>query len=61
MSQAEVARELGVHRVTVSRWERGVGSMPRYRELILSHLENLEPSEAGSYKRAGRPKKPKEK
>lgn len=37
-SQSQVARELGVHVMTVSRWERGEIPIPRMAELALAAL-----------------------
>lgn len=38
-SQSELARELGVNVITVSRWERGAVKIPRMAELALSSLK----------------------
>lgn len=37
-TQAEVAAALGVHRVTVARWESGALAMPRMAQLALLAL-----------------------
>jgi DNA-binding transcriptional regulator YiaG len=37
-SQSELARELDVHVLTVSKWERGVVPVPRMAALALSAL-----------------------
>jgi DNA-binding transcriptional regulator YiaG len=38
-SQAQLARELDVDVMTVSRWERGAVQIPRMAELALSALK----------------------
>jgi len=38
-SQSELAKELGVPVITVSRWERGVVPVPRMAELSLASLK----------------------
>jgi DNA-binding transcriptional regulator YiaG len=38
-SQSQVARELDVDVMTISRWERGVMPIPRMAELALSSLK----------------------
>ena len=39
LTQAQLARELDVDVITVSRWERGVHPIPRYIELALEAIE----------------------
>jgi DNA-binding transcriptional regulator YiaG len=38
-SQSQLARELDVHVLTVSKWERGVVPIPRMAELALLSLK----------------------
>ena len=38
-SQSQLARELDVHVLTVSKWERGVVAIPRMAELALLSLK----------------------
>jgi transcriptional regulator with XRE-family HTH domain len=38
-SQSELARELDVNVMTISRWERGAVEIPRMAELALSALK----------------------
>lgn len=38
-SQSQLARELGVHVMTLSRWEREALPIPRMAELALSFLK----------------------
>jgi transcriptional regulator with XRE-family HTH domain len=38
-TQAQLARELEVDVVTVSRWERGVHPIPKYIELAIEAIE----------------------
>jgi DNA-binding transcriptional regulator YiaG len=38
-SQSQLARELDVHVLTVSKWERGVVPVPRMAELALVSLK----------------------
>ena len=39
LTQAQLARELDVDVITISRWERGVHPIPRYIELALEAIE----------------------
>jgi transcriptional regulator with XRE-family HTH domain len=39
LTQAQLARELGVDTITVSRWERGVYPIPAYIGLAVEALE----------------------
>ena len=39
MTQDDLARELGVKMMTVSRWERGVYPIPRHIELAIEAIE----------------------
>jgi transcriptional regulator with XRE-family HTH domain len=39
LTQSQLARELDVDVITVSRWERGVHPVPRYIELALEAIE----------------------
>ena len=39
LTQAELAAELGVHVLTVSRWERGIRAIPEMLDLALEALE----------------------
>lgn len=38
-SQSELARELGVHPMTVSKWERGEQAVPPFLVLALKYLD----------------------
>jgi DNA-binding XRE family transcriptional regulator len=40
LTQEELARVLGVYRVSVNRWEKGVRSIPSFLPLALEALEN---------------------
>ncbi|HEX8473220.1 MAG TPA: helix-turn-helix transcriptional regulator [Pyrinomonadaceae bacterium] len=42
LSQAKLAERLGVDTMTVSRWERGVRSIPTYIALALEAIEMRE-------------------
>jgi transcriptional regulator with XRE-family HTH domain len=46
-SQSEVARELDVDVMTISRWERGVIPIPRMAELALSALKPKQKTKEG--------------
>jgi DNA-binding transcriptional regulator YiaG len=46
-SQSQLARELDVHVVTVSKWERGVVPIPRMAEMALSSLKPRRKNEEG--------------
>lgn len=46
-SQAELARELDVDVMTISRWERRVMPIPRMAELALSALEPKQKTKEG--------------
>ena len=39
LQQSELAELLGVHAMTVSKWERGVQAIPPFMELALETLE----------------------
>jgi DNA-binding transcriptional regulator YiaG len=39
LTQAQLARELEVDVITVSRWERGVHPIPKYIELAIEAIE----------------------
>jgi transcriptional regulator with XRE-family HTH domain len=39
LTQAQLARELDVDVITVSRWERGVHPIPKYIELAIEAIE----------------------
>ena len=41
LSQPELARELGVHPMTISKWERGVHAIPDMVDLALRGLEHV--------------------
>ncbi len=41
LSQAKLAARLGVHPLTVSKWERGVHPVPPMAERLLKQLEQL--------------------
>jgi DNA-binding transcriptional regulator YiaG len=46
-SQSQLAHELDVHVLTVSKWERGVVPIPRMAELALSSLKPRRKKEKG--------------
>jgi transcriptional regulator with XRE-family HTH domain len=43
LSQAELAKLLGVHLMTVSKWERGVNPIPALIQVALEKIEAGEP------------------
>lgn len=47
-SQSELARELDVHVLTVSKWERGVVPVPRMAVLALSALRQKSKKKKGA-------------
>ena len=53
-SQSQLAKVLGVNVMTISRWERGVRSIPSFLHLT---LECLEEKRGGEFKVKGKKKK----
>jgi len=41
LTQAQLAARLGVHRLTVLKWERGQHRVPRMAEILLRQMEQL--------------------
>lgn len=54
MSQKQLADELGIYVMTISKWERGEQE-PRMPKAILAFLDTLKPTKDGRFKRPGRP------
>ncbi|MEW6386313.1 MAG: helix-turn-helix transcriptional regulator [Thermodesulfobacteriota bacterium] len=52
VTQARLAKMLGVHRVTIAKWESGARGIPPFLPLALKALE-FEMKEAGKYGSAG--------
>jgi transcriptional regulator with XRE-family HTH domain len=53
LKQTELAQRLGVHPMTVSRWERGIGAISKpVEQLVLVFVDSI---------KSGRPKRRKQK
>ena len=48
LSYSEIARHLGVSRVTASRWARGASPIPRMAKLVIEQMLKEKKSEGGA-------------